>query len=173
MELADTAWLAGLLEGEGSFSCRTPARQPSSRTLIIQLNMTDKDVVEHAAELMAAPSIHNRKTKGNRKPSYLIVVSGYKAEKIMETILPFMGKRRRDKIISALSEWRNRSIALRPRGRKPDCHPDRPHKGNGLCDECHRRKRYIDKDIPRRLAVRSARDRDRDILWVSSSRFAI
>ncbi len=41
----DIAWLAGLVEGEGSFHM-------STRSIAIILTMTDRDVVERAATLL-------------------------------------------------------------------------------------------------------------------------
>lgn len=45
MELKDLYWLAGLLEGEGCFTY-------SGSTPMVQLQMTDKDVVERASLLL-------------------------------------------------------------------------------------------------------------------------
>lgn len=36
----------------------------------------------------------------------------------------------------------------RPYGQTPTCHPDRPHKGNGLCDRCHANERYARNGKP-------------------------
>jgi hypothetical protein len=161
MEQTEIAWLAGLLEGEGSFQCVQASKaRPQSRHLTCTLGMTDEDVVRRAGVLMDAPSIYEQNPAPPRKKVFIIGISGYKAERVMKLILPYMGIRRRDKILKVLADWKTRPVAQRERGRKADCHPDRPNKGHGLCDECHRRKRYQEKDIPMRQAIRAAKTRD-------------
>ena len=53
----DIAWLAELLEGEGSFVM-------SERSIAIVVKMTDRDVVERAAALLGGRSTVYRHTKG-------------------------------------------------------------------------------------------------------------
>jgi hypothetical protein len=157
----ETAWLAGLLEGEGSFSCTIANKhRPLSRRMVVQLGMTDEDIVRRAGELMDAPAVHVHKRRHGRKQCFSIIISGFKAERVMKAILPHMGDRRRDAILRALAEWQTRPVMLRERGKMADCHPDRPNKGRGLCDECHRHERYLKQDLPMRQAVRASAHRD-------------
>ena len=54
MKETDLTWLAGLLEGEGSF-LKAPPSDPNCPR--ISLEMTDKDVVERAALLMQGKAV--------------------------------------------------------------------------------------------------------------------
>lgn len=154
----DLLWLAGLLEGEGSFSARAPKDRPHSRTLLVQIHMTDRDVIERAARLMGSCAVYvsSKKTKG-QKSIFRCYLTGHRACELMRRLLPHMGERRTGQINKALVEWENRPVALRERRLPATCHPDRPHKGNGLCEYCYRRLRYLTKDIPQRAAARSAK----------------
>lgn len=107
MNLTDveTAWLAGLLEGEGCFYVngeRRPGRRPS---IGVQVKMTDEDVVVKAHKLMGSPSVRrhvdNRKEQNN--DTYVTRVYGAKAEAVMRAVLPHMGTRRSQKITELLS----------------------------------------------------------------------
>lgn len=87
-------WLAGLLEGEGCFAIRGTGHNP-----IIQLIMTDLDVVIRAAELMGCHKvIKNKIYSKSGKPLYRTTLYGKSAIEIMKLVLPVMGKRRSEKI---------------------------------------------------------------------------
>ena len=103
MNKEETAWLAGLLEGEGCFiSYKTGKnKNPSIR---IKVKMTDKDVIEKANKIMPQSTW----TSKGRKV-YTIHIRGYKTQyeasrtgavalEIMQAILPHMGTRRSAKI---------------------------------------------------------------------------
>jgi hypothetical protein len=92
----DLLWLAGLLEGEGSFDAHR-GRYPR-----IRLAMTDRDVVGRAAFLMDATirlSLH----PAPNKATWHTEISGKRAALIMAEILPHMGSRRSGKIAEALA----------------------------------------------------------------------
>lgn len=91
----DLLWLAGLLEGEGTFDAHR-GRYPR-----IRLAMTDRDVVGRAASLMATRvrlSLH----PAPAQPTWHTEVSGGRAAEIMRELLPFMGSRRSGKIAECL-----------------------------------------------------------------------
>lgn len=91
----DVMWLAGLLEGEGSFDAHR-GKYPR-----IRLAMTDRDVVGRAASLMDARirlSLH----RAPNKPTWHTEISGPRATEIMRLILPHMGARRSQKIAEIL-----------------------------------------------------------------------
>lgn len=96
----DLLWLAGLLEGEGSFDAHR-GRYPR-----IRLGMTDRDVVGRAASLMDS-SIRLSLHAAPEKPTWHTELSGTKAAEVMRAILPFMGARRSAKIAEclAVAEW--------------------------------------------------------------------
>jgi hypothetical protein len=91
----DLLWLAGLLEGEGTFDAH---RGLYPR---IRLAMTDRDVVGRAASLMDTKlrlSLH----PAPAKPTWHSEISGVRAAAVMRLILPHMGARRSQKIAEVL-----------------------------------------------------------------------
>jgi hypothetical protein len=95
------AWLAGLLEGEGYFSGKP--------RLVVELEMTDKDVVERAAQLVPGgkTKVSARTRMGRNgnphKPSYRYRWCGPRALEVMCGVRKHMGDRRRDKIDAVLA----------------------------------------------------------------------
>ncbi|WIC90184.1 LAGLIDADG endonuclease [Arthrobacter phage VroomVroom] len=91
----DLLWLAGLLEGEGSFDAHR-GKYPR-----VRLAMTDRDVVGRAASLMDTKlrlSLH----PAPNKATWHSEISGARAAAIMREILPFMGARRSQRIADVL-----------------------------------------------------------------------
>ena len=102
----DLCWLAGLLEGEGYFSLH-PNRHPHPR---IQLQMTDKDVVDRAARLFGGNKVRMiRPASTRRQTTYRTEISGRPAAHLMEQLRPLMGQRRVSKIDEVLDDWRART----------------------------------------------------------------
>jgi len=91
----DLLWLAGLLEGEGSFDAHR-GKYPR-----IRLAMTDRDVVGRAASLMDA-KIRLALHPAPAKATWHTEISGTRAAEIMRQILPHMGSRRSGKIADVL-----------------------------------------------------------------------
>lgn len=91
----DVIWLAGLLEGEGSFDLHR-ARYPR-----VRLAMSDRDVVGRAATLMDC-SIRLGLREAPHASMWHAEISGPKAEAIMRAILPHMGARRSGRIAQIL-----------------------------------------------------------------------
>lgn len=105
----DVIWLAGLLEGEGTFDSHR-GKYPR-----IRLAMTDRDIVGRAASLMDSTirlSLH----QAPAKPTWHTELSGEKAAAIMRLILPHMGARRSGKIaqVLAVHEFRKSTKAVAP-----------------------------------------------------------
>ena len=133
----EIAWLAGLLEGEGSFDRQFSA---SPRQIRVQVGMTDRDVIEHVANLWkgtcGGPYQPKRWTKKGElvKASYRTNVHGKHAAAWMMTLYPLMGKRRKATIRKLLCGWRT-SLARR----YAECHPERLHAGLGMCESCYQK----------------------------------
>lgn len=100
--VANISWLAGLLEGEGCFTSRGGRPTP-----IIQLCMTDKDVVIRAARILGANKVTccNKKTAGG-KDLFRLTVFGRRAVAWVMTLYPLMGLRRQEKIRETLAKWK-------------------------------------------------------------------
>lgn len=103
MEPIEAAWLAGLLEGEGSFGW---APTKNGKLPLIQLMMTDWDVVRKAATLMGIVTV-GAKSRPPRKDIYRARVQGAKAIDIMLEIRPLMGNRRGARIDEIVTEYQN------------------------------------------------------------------
>ena len=103
------AWLAGLLEGEATFTWQNSDGKYGWP--VIDLSMTDEDVVKRAADAMggkAAVWKFTRKDEPNRKPMYRCRLVGWRAAGVMAAILPFMGQRRSSRIQELLARFRER-----------------------------------------------------------------
>src|SRR6266536_1653451 len=73
-------YLAGLLEGEGSFLRPKPPAQPGPG---VALEMTDEDVVHLAADLMEARVFPNPARKPGHKNAYVCRLRGGTAADLM------------------------------------------------------------------------------------------
>lgn len=100
----DAHWLAGLLEGEGSFLHGPPSKPNTPR---IRVEMTDRDVIQRAARLMEVRSIHrgHRHPELGWKPSYSIMLKGVRSVRMMLALRPLMGELRREQIDRALRDY--------------------------------------------------------------------
>lgn len=101
----DFYWLAGLLEGEGSFLAGPPSAPNSVR---IALMMTDEDVVARVATLWGVAYHEVRQARSlamGWKPNYYVHLRGKPAVALMEQLLPFMGERRQRQIERALATY--------------------------------------------------------------------
>ena len=132
--MSDIAWVAGLIEGEGSFTWR------SSPTISIQ--MSDLDIVLRAARLLGGNvrGPYQPKGKASYKRTWAFAVSGSNAASWMMTIYSFMGERRRAKIEEVLAIWKSKpGYPKASRGsRLPSiCHPSRNRVAYGKCKECY------------------------------------
>src|SRR5207245_10358018 len=110
-EAADTearvAWLAGVMEGEGSF---LSARFDGHSYPRVQMTMCDKDVLERAMTLMPASHMYaindKRGIERGWSEAWMVRVNGRPAAAVMTAVLPWMGSRRTRAIDRALSAWR-------------------------------------------------------------------
>jgi intein/homing endonuclease len=99
MPVLKRAWLAGLIEGEGSF---TIARVKQNAYPRLFIEMTDRDVIEGVAELIGGTP-HERKIKTvKHKQTYRISVSGVLCKAVARAVLPFMYSRRAQRISQLL-----------------------------------------------------------------------
>jgi hypothetical protein len=100
----DDYWLAGLLEGEGSFM-RTSKTSGDWRPLI-RLHMTDRDVVTRAAAMWGVGVLSGGKGRFDHyKPTFIAKISGSRGAEWMVRLRPLMGERRRGQIDAALDGW--------------------------------------------------------------------
>jgi len=107
-EISDTelAWLAGLLEGEGSFlMCRCRVGGKVYRYPKIVVGMTDRDVVERAGRLLGNNKTYPMPKQPRRKQAWRVAVTGWKAAELMRSMRPWLGERRREAVDAVLAEY--------------------------------------------------------------------
>ena len=105
----DIAWLAGFLEGEGTFG-------RYRNCLVIRAASTDKDVVCKAAKLLNCPvhdSFHAHKKNPKHNLAWCFSIHGNRAAAWMMTLYPLMGKRRQASIREILDMWKTADVTRR------------------------------------------------------------
>lgn len=102
----DLAWLAGLLEGEGSFMVGPPS---APRRPAIQMSMTDGDVVARAAAILGCRVFVIRPRKKHWSVAYGLRLRGLGAVRWMTALRPFLGKRRQGQVDRAVASYQSRS----------------------------------------------------------------
>lgn len=105
MTETELAWLAGFLEGEGSFIFHTkPNKGYITKQFIVQAVSVDEDVVRHAASLCAARvSGPYRYGAEHHQPYYrMMLARRYEVLNLLHSLRPLMGQRRRAQIDSML-----------------------------------------------------------------------
>ena len=104
MNLKDIYWIAGILEGEGSFG-------KNNTTVYITLGMTDKDVVDKFHTLVKFGSRNEfRHNEPNRKVLYRWTGAGRDAAALMMTIYTLMGTRRQARILEHPTFWKSKKL---------------------------------------------------------------
>jgi hypothetical protein len=130
LDACERAWLAGLLEGEGSFINNRSARLSYP---VIKVEMCEQEVIERAARLLdtrvwAVPP----GTEGWR-PTYVAQIAGHRAAEWMRALRPYMSLRRTAAIDAALSAYHPIRLIAPPRLCVVEgC--ERSHRARGLCN---------------------------------------
>src|SRR2546428_11262792 len=101
MEPADLRWLAGLLEGEGTFLRPVPS---APRAPLLRLAMTDHDVVRRAAALLerSVVSTKSERAQGHRTV-FMVTVKGASAIRWMRVLRPYLSTARQEQIDRVLA----------------------------------------------------------------------
>ena len=101
----DFSWFIGIAEGEACFGYNPKKNEPE-----FTVSMCDEDIVERLGKMLD----HHYRTYqpvgvsvsgGKYKIQHRIQIRGRKAIKIMEKVLPYMGKRRQEKITEILEAY--------------------------------------------------------------------
>lgn len=96
----DIAWVAGILEGEGSFMCWTTTR--GTETVRIQMGTTDLDVLERLRDVVGTGRITPVKHQLNKlgtKPIWIWMISRKSdVVDLASKVYPLMGARRKGQI---------------------------------------------------------------------------
>ena len=126
----DVSWLAGLLEGEGTFSTvRTHGRAYP----VLKVSMCSEDIVSRASRLIGAPSVTVQQPEHEAwSVVYAAAISGSDGAHWMRRLRDHMGRRRTEAIDAALAAYHPIRLVDPPGScTAPGCHE--PHRGRGLC----------------------------------------
>lgn len=105
----DLHWLAGLLEGEGSFF---PGPPSAPRRPVLQVSMTDEDIVARAGAMFGRKISRWQSPNRQWQPTYFLRVTGAKAVAWMTALRPLVGSRRRMQIDRALASYEPKPSAI-------------------------------------------------------------
>jgi DNA-binding XRE family transcriptional regulator len=101
---SDLCWLAGYLEGEGSFSCGPPSKpgQP-----VISVSSTDEDIIARVALLWGVNYSEAKRKKKNpkHKLAWTVQKRSYPAVQLMLLLRPIMSNRRQQAIDKAVASY--------------------------------------------------------------------
>lgn len=95
--LVDAVWLAGVLEGDGTFCI-------SDGNPRLLLQMTDRDTVEHAARILASAVWQHPPTVAG-KPVFACGAAGLRGVEWMRILMPYMSLRRQEQIRASVVDW--------------------------------------------------------------------
>lgn len=106
MNVREMYWLAGLLEGDGSFVINKKTNCPA-----ISLGMNDKDIVEKAARLLGNVPVYSDILPGG-STRYRFRLNGKPAIQAMVALRPLMGKRRQKRMLEIIKLAEGRPMAI-------------------------------------------------------------
>lgn len=98
----DLAWLAGYLEGEGSFMKGPPS---NSGLPVVSFQTTDEDIAARVAAMFAVSYFSTAKARDYYKDAFRARLSGSRAVGLMKKLRPFMGVRRQAQIDTAIQSY--------------------------------------------------------------------
>ena len=135
----ELGWLAGILEGEGSFGAYVRSDRPKSVVLQVRVVMVDVDVVERLRDVTEIGTIRFQES---RRPSeqptcHWSVHRKSDVLDLLTAILPLMGARRRERIEACIEMAKEVGTAAID---KTHCPRGHPLSGDNLYS--HRGKRY-------------------------------
>ena len=110
----DIRWVAGILEGEGSFNL-LPGNGKYYPHIIVA--MTDRDIIERVANILGF-KVGNPEIVPPYKTRYRTQQSGRPAAEWMMTLYCLMGARRKEQIRKCLEVWRATTYGMPRKGAK-------------------------------------------------------
>ena len=86
----DAAYLAGLIDGEGTVTL-TRVHRNRQRGLVVAISNTERGILDHVREVVGGGTITNkRRSKEHHTPSFVYHLSDRRALNLLEQISPFM-----------------------------------------------------------------------------------
>lgn len=115
VDIRQIFWLAGLLDGEGSFLWIRNSQARTGRwsySAVVKVKMTDRDLVARVAELFGS-KVNGPYRNGDGKEVYETSAHNSKAIQWMLTIYPIMGFRRQLQIKGVVTGWKGYRSQIR------------------------------------------------------------
>jgi hypothetical protein len=109
MKATDIAWLAGIIEGEGTIYVPKARKQG----MHIAIAMNDEDVIRRAAKLFDTPATF-ASSKARPAGFWRVSACGTRAAEWLMTVYSQLGARRKERARAALTYWKG-SRKLRTR----------------------------------------------------------
>lgn len=139
MTASEVAWIAGFLEGEGSFTAS--ARQRGSVYVRIQASSTDRDVLERVAAIVGVGTVRvvRPDPRGSRKQVWIWGIGAKPdARELALQVQPWLGKRRRSQAQAVLDA--TATLPIQPVGTCLNGHriEGMNRLGRGACRQCNR-----------------------------------
>lgn len=110
----DIAWMAGLLEGEGSFGLDKRSKQRYEKSTsppgpYIKISMTDEDVIQKMAQLVNKTYYSPTRLTAKNKQVYILHIGDRETLLVLlPRLFPHLGKRRQAQVqvcLDALQDW--------------------------------------------------------------------
>lgn len=128
-EIADLQWIAGFLEGEGSFTYHA--------SLAVSASQVQRWPLEKLRVLLGGSiSTNGRLKQPQRQLCSVWYLHGYRAAALMMTIWSLMSPRRQKQIEVALAKWVHKKVANQQREHCPLGHPYKQLKNRRICTIC-------------------------------------
>lgn len=106
MNEAEVAWLAGIVEGEGSIFLHPRKDRPRPQPRV-QAGMTDEDIIRRMQALAGGrvygPYVHEGRL--GKKPRWEWHMYGGSAVQLIRTIRPWLGVRRGERADAVIAAW--------------------------------------------------------------------
>jgi len=105
LEGFDLGWFVGIIEGEGSISCRYNKK---SKYLCAELTVasTDEDMIDKLHSIYPGKSKYIKEYKNHYKTQYVWAVTKREGIRtVVSKIFPYMGERRKSKIKEVISKF--------------------------------------------------------------------
>lgn len=112
----DLTWIAGFLEGEGSFLVGTRGSG------VVCATQVQRQPLERLVELVGGTIWLKRRSDGNRKDQHLWSMGGIRAIGLMMTLFGLMSPGRKNQIRRSLERWKSHQTSCRNRTHCPSGH---------------------------------------------------
>jgi len=114
LSVSDAAWLAGLIDGEGTVTLSRKHRG-DNRQLVVSISNTEIPMLKYAMRVIGAGKITRKRTSSARHtPSYAFSVSNRQGLDLLSQIEPYMKSYKADRARLAIKHY----VRLTPRNGK-------------------------------------------------------